>query len=91
MGAAVCHALQPIWKAASCFAQMLCILCDGLQEVQDAAHHGSFGFIAARVWLPVRPDHAIDAELSIVWEAAKVSSICPVLYSLACSTIQHLL
>ena len=36
--------------------------------------------------LPVRPDHAIDAELSIIWEVAKVPSICPVLHCLTCTS-----
>lgn len=47
-------------------------------------HHASLGFIAARVGLSVGPHHAIDAELSIVWEAAKVAAICPVLHRLTC-------
>ena len=47
------------------------------------AHHGGLGFPAARVGLPVGPDHAVDAELGVIREAAKVPSIGPVLHLLA--------
>ena len=48
-------------------------------------YHGSLGLKATWVGDPVGPDHAIDAELCIIWEAAKVASISPVLHSLACN------
>lgn len=41
--------------------------------------------------LPVGPDHAIDAELSIIWEAAEVPSIRPVLHSPACTLVRGLI
>ena len=46
-------------------------------------YHGGFSFPAPRVGLPVGPNHAIDAELSIVGEAAKIPPIGPVLYLFA--------
>ena len=46
-------------------------------------YHGGFSFPASRVGLPVGPNHAIDAELSIIGEAAEVSPIGPVLHLLA--------
>jgi hypothetical protein len=49
-----------------------------------ADYHGRLGLKAARVGLPVGPDHAVDAELGVIWEAAKVTSVSPVLHSLAC-------
>ncbi len=54
-----------------------------------AGYHGSLGLKAAGVGLPVGPDHAVDAELCIIWEGAKVTSICPILHSLACMHEHH--
>lgn len=49
------------------------------------SHHGRLGFKAGGVGFPVGPHHAVDAELSIIWEAAEVPSIRPVLHCLTCS------
>lgn len=51
--------------------------------LNSGAYHGSFCLPASRMGLPIRPDHAIDAELGIIREAAKVSSVGPVLHLFA--------
>ena len=79
-----CCLSQQIWhpsnpnrtsSAADVHSGYVCLAC--------AAYHGSFGLPASRVGLPVRPNHAIDAELGIIREAAKVTAICPVLHLLS--------
>lgn len=67
--------LQPASHVMSCHVR---------NECSGLTYHGRLGLKAAGMGLPVRPDHAVDAELGIVWEATKVPSISPVLHCFTC-------
>ena len=63
----------------------------GMSAISGLTYHGRLGFKAAGMGLSVGPDHAVDTELSIVWEASKVPSISPVLHRLTCMLIRVLI